>query len=55
MSDSALGSIAIELHSSLPARPSYMPIDLWMYVAPISLFVWLCCNTLDHKVHGDFR
>ena len=30
-------------------------IDLWMYVAPVSLFVWLCCNALDDMVHGDFR
>ena len=30
-------------------------IDLWMYIAPVGLHVWLFCNTLDRMIHGDFR
>lgn len=25
-----------------------------MYIAPVGLHVWLCCNTLDRRIHGDF-
>ena len=30
-------------------------MDLYMLIAPVGLYVWLCYNALDGMVHEDFR